>query len=684
MNSEYFNKVRDPFRFSRIPRPPPPGKFVLNMGAKFTLLIMAVLIGLTIVTIIYSVKHLRSSTTLGMKEMGESLGKVVGVASAYQGFFEMDNRKLNQYIDSAVSQPDVAYMAIIDAESDKIRSQQGLKPEEAEAISRDEPIESLRGLYQIRQDITLPSPLGKLGTVAIGISQNRIKHEKEQIIQEQIIIALLAMILAVGLIWFFARSITRPLRQLTRQTEAIGEGNLEERIRFSGHDEVGRLAGSVEMMRVNLRTNINRIAFLGRTAHSLNTVLSLPEVREELRRDLRDYPLWPYREVGLALIGRDIPPEKFHYLHVFPRLEKGEEKEAYYPLDRSVIASVIKARKPLERSHPSSVGPLNDFNIYLQKKEVENDLIIPLIVKSRPRGVLYVGFKADFEPPPELREIMQNIADETAGTIERVYLVEDLRNSLGQLKRVHQELKGVDDLKTEFISSVSHELRTPLVSMTGYLHMMLEEKLGKITSLQKEGLEVSVKSLNRLTGLIEKMLTFSSEHRQEELELSDFDIAGVIKHCIMTEKNKAAEKNIELRYSVEKETPPVRADEDKIIEVLLNLLDNALKFTPEGGLVEVKARPPFSRDPDRKDRIEVLVRDKGKGISSNDLKRIFNKFWQAPAEEGRKHKGIGLGLSLVKKIIDAHRCRIEVQSHKGEGTTFIFTLPIAPEDSVVS
>ena len=498
--------------------------------------------------------------------------------------------------------------------------------------------------------------------------------------------ALLFLILTLLTIWFFTRSITRPLRQLARQTEEIGGGNLDGLVPIPGHDEVGRLAASVELMRVNLRTNLNRISFLGRTAHSLNTVLSLSEILEELRRNLRDYPLWQYREVGLALIGRDIPAEKFHYLHVFPLLKSDEKKEAYYPLEKSVIASVIKARKTLARSQPGGDNPRDDFNIYLRGKGVDSDLLIPLIVKTRLLGVIYLGFKDEIATLPELQKIMHNIADEIAGTIERVYLVEDLQSSLDQLKRVHQELKSVDNLKTEFISSVSHELRTPLVSMTGYLHMMLEEKLGKITSLQKEGLEVSVKSLNRLTALIEKMLTFSSEHQQEELELSDFDIAGVIKHCILTVKNTAAEKNIELRYSVDKETPLVRADEDKIIEVILNLLDNAIKFTPEGGLIEIKARPPFARTPDRRNKIEVLVRDRGKGMSPADLKKIFNKFWQAPPQKGVRYKGIGLGLSLVKKIIDAHQCRIEVQSRKGQGTTFIFTLPIAPppEDTAVS
>ena len=210
--------IKDPFLYSRGSEPPPRHRFALSLGAKFAFLLLGGIILLTGVTTFYSIKHLRSSTLMGMREMGKSLGKVVGLASAYQGFFELDNRKLNQYIDSAVSQPDVVYMAIIDADTGKIRSQQGLNPEEAAALARGESIKSLQGLFQTRQDIVLPSPLGNLGTVAIGISPSRINREERLIIQEQIIIALLAMILAGAIIWFFSRSITRPLRTLTRQT----------------------------------------------------------------------------------------------------------------------------------------------------------------------------------------------------------------------------------------------------------------------------------------------------------------------------------------------------------------------------------------------------------------------------------------------------------------------------------
>ncbi|MCX6350190.1 MAG: ATP-binding protein, partial [Candidatus Aureabacteria bacterium] len=124
--------------------------------------------------------------------------------------------------------------------------------------------------------------------------------------------------------------------------------------------------------------------------------------------------------------------------------------------------------------------------------------------------------------------------------------------------------------------------------------------------------------------------------------------------------------------------PLVRADEDKIIQVLINLVDNAIKYSPAGTRVEVKARRPFTQTPDREGKIEVLVRDRGRGIPAEHLSHIFQKFWQAPAAEGEKRKGLGLGLSLVKKIIEMHQCVIEVESEPGKGTTFVFTLPIAP------
>ncbi len=671
---------KPPVLFAFSPRAPgAEGKrSVITLGAKFTLLILGGIIVLTLTTTLLSISHLRSSLSLGLQEMAAALGKVVGVASAYQGFFDVDTRKLNQYIDTAAGQPDVSYVAILDNQG-KIVAQRGLSVPEAMALEAGKEPLAEREVYEEKQEIALDPPIGKIGTIAIGISTKRIHREEQKIISSQVGVAVATAVISLIVLWIFIVSITRPLQELSRQAARIGQGDLAQPISVTSRDEIGTLATGIETMRSSLNDNISRIAFLGRISASLTTAFSLDEVVIELRHHLQEFPLWPWRESGLALTGRGIPDHQFHYYRVYPPQPREDKKVNYFPLAHTLIGETIGKKKLLSRAGMSSVSDQSDFFISLKESGIVSDICTPLVVKMKVLGAFYVGFSDESAQRPELQDLIQTLAHELSSTIEGIYLVEDLRFNLQQLKRAHQELKGLDSLKTEFISSVSHELRTPLVSLTGYSHMMLEEKLGPITDLQREGLEVSVKSLSRLTNLIEKMLSFSSEQRAEKLDFSDFSIEATLAHVLATVKAHAADKNIEVRTSVEKNLPLVRADEDKIIQVLINLIDNSVKYSPEGTRVEVKARRPFARTADREGRIEVLVRDHGRGIPAEQLPHIFQKFWQAPAAEGERRKGLGLGLSLVKKIVELHQCVIEVESEMGKGTTFVFTLPISPD-----
>jgi signal transduction histidine kinase/HAMP domain-containing protein len=671
------------FAFSPRTAGPAGKQAVITLGAKFTLLILGGISALTLTTTLLSISQLRSSLSLGLQEMATAMGKVVGVASAYQGFFDVDTRKLNQYIDSAAGQPDVSFVALLDNQG-KIVTQRGLSTLEAMALEQgNDPLPD-REVYQKKQEIALDAPIGKIGTIVIGISTKRIRQEEKRIISSQVGVAVGTAVLSLVVLWIFIVSITRPLRELSRQAELIGRGDLEHPIMVKSCDEIGTLAAGIETMRGNLNDNIRRIAFIGKVSAALTAAFSLDEVVIELRRHLKEFPLWPWGEAGLALIGRGIPDHQFHYYRVFPLQAREDKKFNYFPLAHTVVGETVGKKKQLSRGGMSSASDQSDFFLSLKESGIVSDLCAPLVVKMKVLGALYVGFPDESAQRTELQEMMQTLAHELSSVIEGIYLVEDLRFNLQQLKRAHQELKGLDSLKTEFISSVSHELRTPLVSLTGYSHMMLEEKLGPITDLQREGLEVSVKSLSRLTNLIEKMLSFSSEQRAEKLEISDFSIEATLSHVLATVKAHAADKNIDIRTSVEKNLPLVRADEDKIIQVLINLIDNAVKYSPEGTRVEVKARRPFAQTPDRTGRLELLVRDHGRGMAAEQLPHIFQKFWQAPAADGERRKGLGLGLSLVKKIVELHQCVIEVESEPGKGTTFVFTLPIAPDQSVGS
>jgi len=642
----------------------------LGLGVKLTILLVGAFVFLIVITSVFSIKQLRSSLSLGMQEMADGLGKVVGLASAYQGFFDVDNRKLNQYVESAASLRDIEYAAILDR-SGRIITARGLNRDERQALETGElPVPS-EEVYQTREDIVLDAPIGKLGTIVIGLSKMRLNAAENRIIGTQLKVAGLVFFFTLIVLWLVVFSITRPLSILAEQTKKIGEGNLSEPIYSQASDEVGMLARSIDEMRINIYRNIEKIGFLGHVAHELNTASGIAEAVEILKARIEHYPLWPWHLVGLALVGRNIPDKFFRYI---PMLPPGDE-EKFYPVGATV--GVCLRDEIMATGDTRTVSAETDFGRFIVARKMTTDLAIPLTVRGTLLGAVYAGFQDETARSPEFQGILQNIADDLSSTIDNIYLVEDLKFNLDQLKRAHQELKSLDDLKTEFISGVSHELRSPLMAISGYVQMMLDSKLGVLTDLQREGLEVCSKSLQRLTALIEQMLSFSSTHAHDELAFSLVDIGRVIDHCVKMEQGRARQRDIEIRVGVEPSLPPVRIDEDRIIQVFINLLDNAVKFSPDGSSIEIKARKPFQESPEKLHRIEILIRDHGRGIPPEDLDRIFDKFYQSARGVGQRFSGIGLGLSLVKKIIDQHGCDIHVESRLGSGSTFIFTLPTA-------
>ncbi|MDP8235815.1 MAG: ATP-binding protein [Candidatus Erginobacter occultus] len=657
------------------PAAPKKERRVFGLGARLTILVLSGLLCISVITTYISIRQLRDALSAGAREMARTMGQIVGISSAYQGFFDIDNRLLEQYVNFAAEQPNILYAVITGPRGEIIQT--GLTSGQVARLLEGEPPYPEEQVHQEEHDIVLDSPVGKIGRIYLGISRREIAAIESGLIRLQLYLTGAITAVFLLLLWGIIHSVTRPLARLTEKTREMGEGILDRPLAITGRDEVGRLAESIEIMRDNLYRKIQTIALLGRVAHDFNAVLDLEEVIEATRNELQAFPLWPWYELGVTLIGRGgklYPKDQFVYYHVVP--ETGPEGSRYsiFSLPGTLVAEAVARKEPISRDIPAGLTASRDgFSLYLQDRDISSSVTIPLLVKGKALGMLYAGFRDRSGRTPEIQVICQNLADELARAIEGIYLLYDLRQSLSALKDAHQQLKGLDNLKSEFISSVSHELRTPLVSMTGYLHMMLDEKLGEITDLQREGLEVSVKSLERLTNLIEKMLFFSSQQKERELDLSEFAISDLLEHCARMMRTVAEAEQIEIKTSTEEPLPLARADEDKIIQVLINLVDNAIKFSPEGGVIELRAQ----KSPDSK-MIEVMVIDQGKGIPAGEQEKIFEKFWQGERNEGDRRKGLGLGLALVKKILDQHGGTVSVSSRPGEGTTITFTIPIAP------
>jgi signal transduction histidine kinase len=245
-----------------------------------------------------------------------------------------------------------------------------------------------------------------------------------------------------------------------------------------------------------------------------------------------------------------------------------------------------------------------------------------------------------------------------------------MNDELGQLYRA---LATASQHKSEFLANMSHELRTPLNAIIGFSEVLSERMFGELNEKQDEYLKDIHASGQHLLSLINDILDLSKiEAGRMELELTEFDLPMTIDNALMLIRERAGRRSIELHRGVDERLGQVQADERKIRQVLLNLLSNAIKFTPEGGRIDVGAKPVNGS-------VEVSVSDTGVGIAPEDQEAVFEEFKQVGTAD-KKVEGTGLGLALARKFIELHGGKIWVKSQVGTGSTFTFTIPIRRDE----
>jgi signal transduction histidine kinase len=244
-----------------------------------------------------------------------------------------------------------------------------------------------------------------------------------------------------------------------------------------------------------------------------------------------------------------------------------------------------------------------------------------------------------------------------------------------ELHRALERLTELNQLKANLISNISHELRTPLAHITGYVDLISEEQLGSLTSQQKNAMEVIQRASVRLGRLIEDLIEFSTASREGlKLNLQTITLPEVTSEVIERSREKAAKASVEVITDIGKDLPAIIADPERLSWVIFQLLENAIKFTPSGGQVQLIAKQ-LNR------QVTISIRDNGIGIPKDRQKEIFEPFHQLDGSPTRRYGGTGLGLALVQLILRSHGCNITVDSDEGKGSTFSFPLPIAKEAS---
>ncbi len=299
---------------------------------------------------------------------------------------------------------------------------------------------------------------------------------------------------------------------------------------------------------------------------------------------------------------------------------------------------------------------------YVKHWDIRSLMLVPISLHSRVIGVLRVGSHRPNSFTQDQLEFLTIIADELAIIIEMVTLYENLSTTA-------KELAQLNRLKDEFLATVSHELKTPLTTIKGFVSVILSGEVGPLNDQQANFLNVVDQAVNRLTHLISDLLDLSRLNGKVEMEFAVVNIGELVRNSLSNLLIKAKEKNVSLSSSVARTLPPVYADIRWISQVMDNLLINAIKYSGPGAKVCVTGY-------DKGEVVVVCIEDNGPGIPADEQKLIFDKFYRGK-KSASQVPGTGLGLAISKSVVEKHGGRIWIESKPGEGSRFLFALPVA-------
>ena len=299
----------------------------------------------------------------------------------------------------------------------------------------------------------------------------------------------------------------------------------------------------------------------------------------------------------------------------------------------------------------------------------------PHLQTIKAKKPLYVEY---FEPSLDkyLGISTSPVSDEKGKITGSVHIAKDIterKQAEERLRKANEKLKEYNQLKDEFISTASHELRTPLSIIMGAIRLILDEIPGKIVEEQRDVLAMAMENMQRLSRIVDSLLSISRiESGKLDLQKTVVNICELIKGTVSDYKDLAREKALSLDCEVPEHSVDICLDPDKTKEVLINLISNSIKFTPEGGWVKVICTKQDGK-------VLVSVQDSGVGIAKEDIPKLFDKFTQFGRKAGPGEKGTGLGLAIAKKLVEMHGGKIEVESKVNKGTTFTVSLPLTTE-----
>jgi two-component system phosphate regulon sensor histidine kinase PhoR len=428
--------------------------------------------------------------------------------------------------------------------------------------------------------------------------------------------SLVSLLVILSLAYLFLRILTQPIQRMREMTRRLANGSSEREIQIYSNDEWGEIAKAVDEMKIRLREKIEGVS---RERDYLQTILK-----------------------GM-LEGVLVVDERGRILMVNDALQKILS-----------LPSEVVDKAPLEAIRNTELEEAIREAIQ-QGKNSAFELTFPLS-GGKTLEVNVVGIS----PSPE------EIAREGEKIKGAIAVFHDI-----------SRLKELEKIRQDFVANVSHELRTPLTTIKGYTETLLDGALKD--EVAPQFLQVIQKHADRLTKIVEDLLALSKiESKEFYLKWEPLPLSELIDDVSDFVKEAAQKKKMSISRSITPSSIKTTGDRNYLEQVFINLLDNAVKYTPEGGEISISAVEKGQRE------IQVSIQDNGIGIPQEDLSRIFERFYRVDKGRSQELGGTGLGLSIVKHIIQAHGGRIWAESQLGKGSTFYFTLPKGSETIIPS
>ena len=648
-------------------------------------IIAILLIAFTAIVLLYDINRIES-------EMQKRLDNAILFAenSLPTPLWNLDYLVVNEFVEALFLDESIVYLKIW--WKDQTISEREHPDLQLEHIDSDISQLLLKNKEMIAKSSDIYFKKDIIAKIVIVMSLKKVK--KQALYQIYGTITLIILIMAA--IWITSIFVTRryistPLKKLQASASLIAKGDLDTFVDKSSTDEIGILSQHLDDMRrsikqlfeelseskgkleeysrtleqkVAIRTeelarSVAELTALGEISQTVSSTLDIEKVLTSIVRhavELSDtdagtiYEFDQENQIFLPSINYGMSSELINALRDH-KLRVG---------DKTVIGQAARKRAP---DQIPDLAKVDDYPLpYLKDAGYRALLALPLLRENRLIGGLIVRRKAAGKFPPSVVDLLQTFAAQSVVAIHNAQLFREIEEK-------GQELEIANRHKSEFLANMSHELRTPLNAILGYSELIIDNIYGEVPDKIRGVLERVEKNGRHLLSLINDVLDLSKiEAGRLTLSLNDYSMQDIIQTVFASVEALAMEKKLGLKMTVPDDLINGKGDGQRIAQVILNLLGNAIKFTDQG---EVSVEAAISND-----SFLVSVSDTGPGLSETDQIKIFEEFQQADGSSTRKNGGTGLGLSISKKIVEMHGGIIGVESTLGKGSRFWFTLPI--------